>query len=307
MILDKLMGLRKYLFLTFVFIAVSSYIFSQTLHKSEPKETYLGQKPPGEIPEVFAPGIISSEQFEFGITFSSSMNEIYFTRRPDYEGSDNRIYVSYFVGGRLSGPVLADFAKDCFEFIPVISPDGEKLFFYSERDGADKSKYDGNLWYCNKNQKGWSRAKFFENPANRNFIMMISLSKKGNIYFAGILNKKRGLFTSTLLNGEYTDPVPLPDYINELAPAHPFISSDESLIIFDAQVTGRGKPELFICFRNNDGSWSKPVNMGPEINKTKTEFAASVSPDGKYLFFHRRVNNNGDIYWVDTKIIDDFR
>jgi hypothetical protein len=53
-----------------------------------------------------------------------------------------------------------------------------------------------------------------------------------------------------------------------------------------------------------DGSWTKAKNMGPIINATKTEFGASVSPDGKYLFFHRRINGNGDIYWVDAGIID---
>lgn len=36
-------------------------------------------------------------------------------------------------------------------------------------------------------------------------------------------------------------------------------------------------------------------------------FAGTFSPDGKYLFFHRRVNDKGDIYWVSSNIIDDIR
>ncbi|MFH1197144.1 MAG: hypothetical protein V1720_15715 [bacterium] len=255
------------------------------------------------ISEVFLPGIISTDQFEFGITFSPDGKEIYFTRRPDYEGSENRIYYTKFINDKWTVPKAASFSESCFEFLPVISPDGKKIFFYSEREGANKNNFDGDLWYCDKTSDGWSDANFFEHPSNRKFIMKISVSKNGNIYFAGLFNKKRGIFVSSFINGKYTEPIPLPEFINELAPAHPFVSPDESYLIFDAQITGRGKSELFICFRQANESWTKPINMGPEINKTKTEFAAVVSPDGNYLFFHRRASNNGDIYWVSTNII----
>jgi len=42
---------------------------------------YFGQKPPGMIPEIFAPGIVSStEATEYGITFSPDGKEFYFNR-----------------------------------------------------------------------------------------------------------------------------------------------------------------------------------------------------------------------------------
>ena len=52
---------------------------------------YLGQKPPGMTPEIFAPGIVSTAEFEFAGTFSPDGKEYFFTRRPDYGGSENRI------------------------------------------------------------------------------------------------------------------------------------------------------------------------------------------------------------------------
>ena len=43
------------------------------------KGPYLGQKPPGMIPEIFAPGIISSTEFiEFKGSFSPDGKEYYF-------------------------------------------------------------------------------------------------------------------------------------------------------------------------------------------------------------------------------------
>jgi Tol biopolymer transport system component len=41
--------------------------------------------------------------------------------------------------------------------------------------------------------------------------------------------------------------------------------------------------------------------LGPEINTDQCEMTASVSPDGKYLFFHRGGEDNGDIYWIDFR------
>ena len=41
---------------------------------------YLDQKPPGLIPEVFAPGIVSiNGRNESGISFSPDLDEVYFT------------------------------------------------------------------------------------------------------------------------------------------------------------------------------------------------------------------------------------
>jgi Tol biopolymer transport system component len=50
--------------------------------------------------------------------------------------------------------------------------------------------------------------------------------------------------------------------------------------------------------------------MGDNINTINKENYPSVSPDGKYLFFDRRVSGNSDdveIYWVDANIIETLR
>ncbi len=268
---------------------------------------YPAQKPPGMVPEVFAPGFISTEQFEFGITFSRDGQECFFTRRPTNEGSDNRIYHSRWIDGRWIRPTRASFAGDVFEFIPVVSVNGEKLFFYSERPQPQDTDLDGNLWVAGKNVSGWEEARFFQAPANRKYCMMVSEAKNGTIYFSGIFAGKRGMFRAACQAGKYGEMELLPEEINAIRPAHPFIAPDESYLIMDAQVAGMGQPELFISFRKADGGWTRALNMGQAINATKTEFAASVSPDGKFLFFHRRVNGNGDIYWVDAGIIDELR
>ena len=67
-----------------------------------------------------------------------------------------------------------------------------------------------------------------------------------------------------------------------------------------------GRPEgkgMDISFRKEDGTWTKKVNMETILNRNLVGGCPYVSPDGKYFFFTR----NGDIYWVDAKIIEELK
>jgi Tol biopolymer transport system component len=93
----------------------------------------------------------------------------------------------------------------------------------------------------------------------------------------------------------------------ENSESHPFIAPDESYIIFDSSRPGGiGKGDLFICFRLANGSWSRAFN-DTLLNTVESDWCPTVSPDGKYLFFTRNSTGNGDIYWVDAKIIEELK
>lgn len=267
----------------------------------------FGQELPDSIPKIFAPGIVSTDEFEFSGTFSKDGTEYFFTRRPTYAGSENRIYHTQLVNGTWTAPKLAPFAEDIFEFEPIMSPTENKLFFFSERKEQRDERFDGDLWITEKTASGWSKPAYFKSPVNKKWCMSVCPSNSKTLYFSSSYDEKRGIFKSENINDEYPEVKYLDEEINATFFSHPYIAPDESYIIMDAQPTGRGKPELFISFSNKDGIWTSPINMGPIINATKTEFGASVSPDGKYLFFHRRINGQGDIYWVDAKIIHDLK
>ena len=85
--------------------------------------------------------------------------------------------------------------------------------------------------------------------------------------------------------------------------AHPFVSPDESVLLFDHYVGPSGtNGDLYVSFRRVDGSWS-PAQAVEEINTDVTEMAASLSPDGSILFFARGLR----IHWVDASILDAYR
>jgi hypothetical protein len=66
---------------------------------------------------------------------------------------------------------------------------------------------------------------------------------------------------------------------------------------------GNGKGDLLISFKDAKGECETAKNMGKAINSQGYEFCPFVTADAKYLFFSR----DGDIYWVDAKVIDALR
>ena len=145
--------------------------------------------------------------------------------------------------------------------------------------------------------------------------MRLSSSDNGTYYF-DTYKKNSPNFPirySQKIDGKYEKPKALSKAINKGTNlSHPFIAPDESYLIWDAKrEDGYGSSDIYISFKQQDGSWSNAINLGDKINTEAWEAAASVTPDGKYLFFNRNIGSNSyenvDIFWVDAKIIETLR
>jgi hypothetical protein len=264
------------------------------------KDRYFGEKPPALIPKPFDPQIVSPEgRFEGG-TFSPDMNEFYFTRK---NGS---------------------YKKRTFFVIRYENNHWGKA---SETDIKwPQFSSDGNTMYVGKTYKertdfGWSELKnqgeFLKDMAHG-----MSVSAKGTYYFAVYKKEDRGIngsiFSSRLIVDKNENPVRLGSEINTgKYIAHPHIAPDESYLIWDVvRENGYGQADIYISFKKKDGSWLPATNMGDKINTADQESGASVTPDGKYLFFSRtkeKVRKDGSKYqvvkpyWVDAQVIENLR
>ena len=153
-----------------------------------------------------------------------------------------------------------------------------------------------------------------EKPFVDRFIMYLTSSENGNLYFTsgdkGAKPEDGGIYNSINEEGQYRSIKRMGKEINfsGSSMAHPYIAPDESYMIFDGErPSGFGDCDLYISFKKN-GVWTESYNLGSKINTEQCEMTASVSPDGKYLFFHRgseKVREDGSkysagkIYWVD--------
>jgi hypothetical protein len=140
-------------------------------------------------------------------------------------------------------------------------------------------------------------------------------SANGTLYFDTFDkdNVAAPLRYSQIIDGQRQAPIELGPEINTgTHMSHPFIAPDESYLIWDAKREGGyGDSDLYISFRQKDGRWGNAINLGDRINTSAWEAAATVTPDGKYLFFNRNIGSsayeNVDIMWVDASFIEDLR
>lgn len=250
---------------------------------------YLGQKPPGMVPQRFASGFLSTAGYDVTPTFSPALDEIFFGRRPTEDGSDNKLYYSRMVNGRWQRPALASFLSDGLGYEAQFSVDGNMLYFNRA----------GKNCFSRRTDTGWSEAYAIDPPADEG--MCIAAARNGTLYFtAGKSRATFGIHRSRCVDGRYQ----APELVIPMA-SHPWVAPDESYMVFDMYAFAEGvqTSKLFISFRQENESWSDPVELGKGINATGTELIAKVSPDGKFLFFQRKVDGNTDIYWVDAKAI----
>ncbi|MBU1011573.1 MAG: MBL fold metallo-hydrolase [Bacteroidetes bacterium] len=309
---------------------------------SEMRDSYLGQKPPGMTPEIFAPGIISTIAHEHSSpAFAPDGTEVFYS--VFYPGVTTEVIMRRkFEKGKWSEPEVAPFSGCYRDGGPVFAHDGSKLYFYSTRpinEGEKPGQMD--IWCVEKEKGEWGKPQHLGYNVNTNEKeMTLSVAKNGNIYFT-VINSERGhsLYLAEFMNGNYLKAKTcgnfLGDNYNEWCP---FISPDESYLILAAyKKDGEENNDLYVVFKMEDGSWSKAINLGETINTNHQEQFPQISYDGKYLFFTsnrfrtgpRNIdsyfyenqltyseimkisrlpgNGRGDIYWVDTKIIDDLR
>jgi len=251
------------------------------------------------IPKMFASGIVSTEYAEFGISISPDLSEIYFTRRGEQPSPRNgKIMVMKMTEGNWQKPEIAPFSGKYNDMEPLITPDGKKLIFGSNRPLPGKSEFGNYVqWYVERNEQGWSEPKVLEVTLNKGFVMYPTVAENGNLYYTA----EDGIYVLYYENGNYQRPEKLGDAVNSLPmSAHPYINPDEKFLIFDAQPRGSMKSDLFISY-NNNGEWTKAVKLKGQINSAETQAIPFITYDGKYLFFVR----NGDIYFIKTKYINE--
>ncbi|WP_181039993.1 PD40 domain-containing protein [Aureitalea marina] len=296
--------------------ALPSILFSILLFTScESNKTHnlslLDHQTPDNTPLIFAEGIISTDDFEFTITFTPEMDELYFTRRKPDE--DNAVYGIKLENNVWSEPEIAFFtSNEGWDFEPHISPNGDRLYFGSVRPLNDTASSAGlHQWYSKRTASGWDDPRPLEKPfIDRRITMYLTSAENGNLYFTtgeeGVKPEDWDIHTANNINGEYSEVIRMGPEINFDGKyiAHSYIAPDESYMIYDGESdSGYGDCDLYISF-NRDGQWSEAINLGPEINTDQCEMCASVSPDGRYLFFHRgstdeNDKDTGNIYWVD--------
>lgn len=276
------------------------------------KGPLLGQTPPAETPVVFAPGLVSTaDSRELNAVFSPDMRSFMFTRQID--GVFKMLVSRRTDDGEWTRPRLASPSLTYPGHADVdmsFAPGGQRLYFLSKRPLPGYALDAYNIWYSDRSDHGLlppvALGPQINGPENEYYPTVVG---DGSLYFSAPRGDTLGEFDNyraQFTDGSFATPVNLGPRINsEFYEGDIYVDPQETYLIHHSR--GRaddlGKGDLYISFRQADGSWGQDRHMGSVINSSDIDYCPTVSPDGKYFFFSR----GDDVFWVDAKIIDQFR
>lgn len=273
---------------------------------------YIMKETPGLSPQKFAPGIVSTDDaFELNAVFSKDGQEFFFTRQ--IKGKF-KIFSMERTDAGWSKPEMISFSKthpDHRDADMMFSPDGKRLYFISDRplEGYPENVY--NLWYVDRENNGWSAPVALSSTVNtQGPDYYPAITGDGSLYYSAVRSDSLG--DTDIYRAQYISPGVFGDPVNQGSGVNTkqgegdvFVSPNEDYMIHVAggRKDGLGRGDLYISFKQADGSWGKDIHMGDKINSDKIDFCPMVTPDGKYFFY----SQGGDVYWMDAKIIDTYR
>jgi outer membrane protein OmpA-like peptidoglycan-associated protein/tetratricopeptide (TPR) repeat protein len=191
------------------------------------------------------------------------------------------------------GPLVNDTSD---AYINALRLDDSLLFFtrkYKPSGFNRHGRYNENFFVSKRNQKGWGTAKQMLTrwPYTYN-LGAISITADGLTMFLTACGWPDGfgscdLYVSNYIDANWDIPQNLGPSVNtSMWESQPSISADGSELFFASQRSGgQGKSDIWVSLKLADGSWSKPINLGEEINTSGNEMSPFIHPDGQTLYF----------------------
>lgn len=182
------------------------------------------------------------------------------------------------------------------EVAPVITPDGKTLYF--TRLGHDLNigmKKNQDVWFSKMLPDGsWSEAENIKEPVNtteNNAVSTISADGK-NIYILNVYmpdgTYRQGLSKSkhTKAGWEFPKEVKITDFQNYLDIVEFSLATNGKVLVMACQrKETKGGKDLYVSFLKGNDIWSKPINMGTDINTAEYESTPFIGADSKTIYF----------------------
>lgn len=199
------------------------------------------------------------------------------------------------------------------DYSPIVSADGSKLFFTSNRpvegDNPNRGPVENfeDIYIARNVNNFWvAPQKIGENVNIKFHDAAASLSPDGKTLFLYYEQGSGDIFTSTFDGIEWSKPVPLNKNINT-----PFwetsacISADGKRLYFtSSRPGGFGELDIYVSELDEKGDWGKAVNLGKTINTPGNEDSPFIHHDGETLYFssngHPSMGSN-DIFMTKLK------
>jgi Tol biopolymer transport system component len=246
---------------------------------------------PGEV-ELFGRDLVSTPYYERDIAISPEGDEIVYTLG-DYNQNRRCLVSIRKVSGGWTQPEMLEFSGKYKDLEPFITPDGNRLFFVSDRPVfGDSTRHDFNIWYAERQGNSWGEPMALDtiiNTPGQEYYP--SVSEAGNLYFTAAKKGGPGLediYMSAYSDGSFQTPVALSEAVNSaFYEFNAYISPDENLIVFSSygREDGFGGGDLYFSRKDEDGIWRQAENMGEAINSEKIDFCPFIDWTNMNFYF----------------------
>jgi len=205
------------------------------------------------------------------------------------------------------------------EIAPIISPDGKTVYFsrISHPQNTNGTKGSQDIWFSELKNEQWTAARRLPSPLNKEqYNSLYSITPDGNTlllkgaYKNGVY-ETRGFSLSKKTARGWSAPnkIEIPGYSKTSKGQFDcgYLSTDGKVLVMSFSEKKNSKvDDLYVSFKQKDGTWTKPMNLGKEINTEEfTETTPFLAPDGVTLYFstdRKGGQGSNDIYY--SKRID---
>jgi Tol biopolymer transport system component len=251
------------------------------------------------VSEVVAPGVLSTDDEEYRITFSPDGQEAYFARGEEFFPFSRQatIYRTVREGEGWSAPEVAPFSGVHADIDPFLTADGTRLYFSSIRPPRE----DADLFVVERSGDGWGEPRNLGAVNSEAEDLYPTVDSDGTLYFGSDRPGGLGgwdLYTAAPDGADgFQAPAPLPAPVNSPNwDYNPALTPDGSTLVFVSQArpAGAGRGDFFAVPREGDGWGARIPLTGGDMTTHADEYHPSFSPDGSTLYFVRQPNTGGD-------------
>lgn len=200
------------------------------------------------------------------------------------------------------GPVINSEFPD---FSPVVSVDGNAMFFTSRRIRPDSSNNGvidvvagmafEDIYVSYKDRNGVWQAPELLNVSAQGHEATVNVSADGQtLYIFRDDNGDGNLYESKLVGELWSDPVLIGSDVNTRSwETHCALTADGSTLYFISdRKGGQGGRDIYRVVKLPNGEWSKAQNLGPVLNTPYDEDGVFIHPNGRNMYFASTGHNS---------------
>jgi hypothetical protein len=272
--------------------SVNLIVFTLIFSGAVAQVTYPGRQLPADTPQLFAKGILSDGLSNRDFTISPKGDEIFFTLQQARFVSSTILHLTQ-KNGQWSKPEVAPFSGRYRDLEAAFSPDGQTIYFSSDRPiNGDKAK-DFDIWKVKKLANGyWSEPQNLGSTVNSDKNEFYpSITKSGNLYFTVEADYGKGsedIVVCKWTGAGYSKPESLPENINtKYDEFNAFVDPDEQFVIFSSygRADDMGGGDMYISHKDREGNWMTVKHLPLPINSASLDYCPFVSWDKQYFLF----------------------